>query len=132
MAAVLKTVGLRNGSRGFESHRFLHITEESEMAIDPKKALDYPHLDNALYLLWRKNDYVWPDARRSVVYLTDFHKHMIHGHALYTADYRNAKVFTSPKQALKWLEQQEIKRGAEYGVRLTTVRELKKLCGYGD
>lgn len=99
----------------------------------PRQALDYPRLDDDLFIIWDTNGIKWPDPAREVSYLSKGRTEPISGAALFTISYQDAKTFTSASDARNWMVENERLRGREYaGVIVSTVREMKIACGYDE
>lgn len=97
---------------------------------DPRAALDYPALDDALFIIWHGNEFRWPDARRSTSYLSSTKTDVMRGYALFTTNDADAMTFATEGEARAWLADQEAKRLRPYGVTVSTVAELKAARGY--
>lgn len=97
---------------------------------DPRKALDYPNLNDHVWILWSGNAYRWPDARRRTSYLSRTKRHPLHGFALFTDDASDAATFATRAAAEDWLGKHEADRPQPYDVNVTTVGELKAARGY--
>lgn len=96
----------------------------------PENAMDYPHLNDGLFVLWTGNDAKWPDGARVTKYLTGKRRDAMKGYALFTIDYRDAETFKDFGEAMAWLAHEETLRPNPYGVRVTTIAELKIARGY--
>jgi len=97
----------------------------------PTQALDFPHLNDDLFILWYTNGFRWPDPRRRVAYLSAVARHVLKDYTLFTDDAAQAATFPTLDAALQWQWEQEKLRGMPYyGVKVTTVREMKQRCGY--
>ncbi len=96
----------------------------------PTDAIDYPALNDDLFVIWHGNDKLWPDAGRETSYLTDKKTDTMRGFALFTINWQGAETFTSKSVAEAWLAENEAKRPYPYGVNITTVAELKRARGY--
>jgi hypothetical protein len=103
--------------------------------MSPQRALDFPALDPELYVLWHSTGYAWPDARRSVSYLTSarlslgpiVNGKMVYsrpGFATYTTYPDHAETFATEPEARDFLAEHENRRETPYLVNLTTVSEL--------
>lgn len=101
----------------------------------PQNALDFPHMDPELYTLWTSTGYGWPDARRSVSYLSATRlsngifvngkkSYEKPGFALFTIHPEEAKTFVWEKDAQDFLEEHNSRRSTPYVVNLTTVSDL--------
>lgn len=93
-------------------------------------ALDYPWLDDDLYVIWSSNDIAWPDGRRELHYLSTQKTHKLKGFALFTIWWNEAKTFETEAEAKRWLTDNEALRPHPYSVKITTVAELKVQCGF--
>lgn len=97
---------------------------------NPRSALDFPNLDDALFIIWHANEHKWPDARRRVSYLTDRRTDALRGYALFTGAASEAKTFKSEAEARAWLVTQDALRGRPCDVTVSTVSDMKDACGY--
>ncbi len=100
--------------------------------ISPRQALDYPHLDDDLWIIWWSNGKKWPDAHRDLMYVSATQVNSLKGWALYTINYKDAAVFPDEMAAQSWLAVHQKRRRHPYGCRVTTIRELKERCGYTE
>lgn len=101
-----------------------------ERSQNPRAALDYPALDDALWIIWSGNEYRWPDAQRETSYLTDKRKNILHGFALFSRNYEDAATFETEASACAWLAENEAKRPHPYNVTVSTVAALKCARGF--
>lgn len=102
---------------------------------DPRKALDYPDLPDSLFVLWYSNGYKWPDARRSVGYLTAKKRGIMTGAALFSIFWNEAETFETEAAAREFLEENNRLRASQggqpyHGIEVSTVAEMKRRCGY--
>lgn len=96
----------------------------------PRQALDYPKLDDDLFIIWTGNDHLWPDARRETHYLTD-RRDAMRGYALFSPSAGQALTFESEEAAQGFLAEMSARRPAPYhNVNVTTVGEMKVARGY--
>lgn len=98
----------------------------------PRQALDYPHLDDDLFVIWSGNEHLWPDARRQTHYLTD-RRDTLRGYALFNPFPEGARTFETEEAAQTFLDEMNALRPAPYhSVQVTTVSELKVARGYAE
>lgn len=95
-----------------------------------RDALDYPRLDDALFILWASNGVKWPAAGRQTSFLTHKRREPMKGAALFSPYSENAATFQTEEEARAFLADNEAKRGFAYGVTVSTVAEMKTACGY--
>ncbi len=98
----------------------------------PRQALDYPRIDDDLWVIWWFNGKKWPDAGRRLMYVSSTQINRLKGWALYTVSYEDAAVFQTEVDARSWLAIHQGRRRHSYGCDVTTVRELKERCGYTE
>lgn len=104
----------------------------SKRVSDPKQALDYPHLDDALFVIWSNNDRIWPDAARRLSYLSADKKDSWRRCALFTINHPEAATFVTREEAQAFLDENNKLRPHPYRVKITTVAELKSRNGYSQ
>lgn len=97
----------------------------------PESALDYPRVDNRLFIIWNGNGVKWPDARRETHYLSATRADVMKGYALFTMNAGEAKTFETESDAQAWLAENNAKRPNPYRVTVSTVAAMKVACGYG-
>jgi hypothetical protein len=94
----------------------------------PKASLDYPTLDDDLWVIWYNHggDAVWPSGSRAVLYMSKTRTDALRGWALMTSDYNDAANFATLDEAQDFLREQELKRRTPYhNIEITTVAEIK-------
>lgn len=96
---------------------------------DPRNALDYPHLDGGLFVLWSGNEYNWPHARRTLAFIGT-RRHNVNGFALFTTNAEEAATFPTKRAALAFLRAEEKGRPHAYAVKCTTVAQMRIAKGY--
>lgn len=97
---------------------------------DPKHAIDYPSLEDRLFVIWSSNGIKWPDARRELHYLSATRTDIMKGYALFTSEADGAKTFDTEADAQKWLAENNDKRPHPYVVTVSTVATMKVACGF--
>lgn len=97
---------------------------------DPRGAMDYPRLDDSLWIIWHSNDFKWPDGRRETWYLTNKRFDIMRDYALFDGRCEIAAAFPTKVEAVLWLNDQERKRGFPYAVTISTVGAMKKDRGF--
>jgi hypothetical protein len=98
---------------------------------DPINALDYPALlPDDVWVLWVHTG-KWPDASRTLRYLSRTQTNPMRGFALLTPFYRDAQRFDNESDAREWLAAQNTLRPTPWtGLRVTTVAQLKLEHGF--
>ena len=97
---------------------------------DARRAMDYPKMDDDLFVIWSGNEHLWPDARRETHFLTD-KRDVMRGYALFSPIPERALTFYSAEAAQNFLDDMNALRPAPYhSVQVTTVAEMKVARGY--
>ena len=99
----------------------------------PQHALDYPRLDDNLFVIWSSNGKKWPNAGREVHYVSACKRDVMRNYPLFTIFYKEAKTFRSADEAQAWILEEGTKHPVEgfyERFHITTVGELKERCGY--
>jgi hypothetical protein len=97
-----------------------------------ERGLDYPRLNDALFIIWSGNAAKWPDARRQTHFLSGQRRDIMRGFALFTTTHEDAATFDTEAAARAWLAEQEELRPHPYIVNVSTVLQMKITRGYAD
>lgn len=97
----------------------------------PHEIMDYPRLDDALWIIWNWNDVPWPSGNRRTGFLGNRRHDPMKGYALWEPSWDLGLTFQSREDAEAYLREQETKRGMAWtGVRITTVATYKARLQY--
>lgn len=103
-----------------------HYAPKGTRTKEPRKALDFPRIDPALWVVWTNSDRpAWPDARRDVRYMSGYVQ-AVSGLPIW-ADWTNAATFETEQEAHEFRAKYDAKRKHPYGGTVSTVADVIRL-----